>query len=331
MAYNRENYRKIRAAYQTKYQRAQEIADARMREVHAASPEIEEIDRALNRTGLDIMEAALSGGDTYEKRLSEIREKNEALQKRRAACLAALGYPKDYTKPPFECPTCMDSGFVETKMCDCMRRELILAGLASSGLGKLLETQSFGTFRLDFYKDDPLVLEQMKRNLQILRDYAETFTTNAGNLLLCGNTGLGKTHLSTAVARRVIERGFDVVYVGAIELFSEFERVRFGAGSDGMRGDRLAPGAGDETARFTECELLILDDLGTEVTNQFTSSCLYYVLNERISRGLPMIFNTNLTGTELRKRYADRIASRILGEFRPLVFAGTDVRRQKLH
>lgn len=319
MSYNKENYRRIRTAYQTKYLRAYEEADRRMAEVHAKSPEIAAIDRELSMTGAEIAMAALGTGEEYAERLAAVEAKNLALQEKRRALLAALGYPADYTLPPYECPQCKDSGFVGTKMCACMRRELVLAAYESSGLGQLMRTQSFESFDLKYYAQDAALLAQMRQNLEILRGYAESFHPHADNLILCGDTGLGKTHLSTSVARRVIDRGFDVYYTSAIQMFADFEAVRFGS----------AEGAADP-ARYTDCELLILDDLGTEVTNQFTNSCLYLVINNRINLGRPTIINTNLTGKEIKARYTDRIASRILGDFKPLLFAGVDIRRQKL-
>lgn len=321
MAYNRENYRRIRTAYQTKYLKAYEEADRRSAELHAKSPELAAIDRALASAGAKIAMAALGTGEEYQEKLAAVERENLALQEKRRALIEALGYPADYTDPPYECALCGDTGFVGTKMCQCMRRELILAAYETSGLGALMRTQSFDTFSPDFYGMGE-ERARMEFNFKMMRDYAEGFSPASDNLLLVGATGLGKTHLSTAVARRVIDRGFDVYYASALQMFSDFEHTRFGSG--------LADTPAVDVSRYSECELLILDDLGTEVTNQFTNSCLYLVINNRINLRRPTIISTNLTSKEIKERYTDRIASRILGDFKPLLFVGTDVRRQKM-
>lgn len=323
MGYNKTNYSRIRAEYQTKYLKAYDEADRRRAEVHAKCPELAEIDRTLARTGAEIAMAAIGTGEEHRARLDTVKEKNAALQKRREALLLEMGYPANYTDPPYECTKCKDSGFVGVKMCDCMRKALAMAAYESSGLGRLLQTQSFENFDLSFYKQDGEQYRRMQENLELLKRYAEQFSLNSENLIFCGQTGLGKTHLSTSVARRIMDRGFDVYYTGAIEMFSDFERARFGSGDERRE-------AGADLSRYTDCDLLILDDLGTETSNQFTVSCLYMVLNTRINLKKPTIINTNLTGVEIQNRYAERITSRIFGEFMPLSFVGTDIRRQKL-
>ena len=321
MAYNKQNYQRVREVYRTKYLLAEEEAARRTEELHRKSPDLRAIDRALSKTGVKIAMAALGTGEEYKEKLAEVEQENKALQARRAAILLELGYPADYTKPPYECHKCNDSGFVGTKMCECMRRDLVLAAFESSGIGALLRTQGFDTFKTEYYPAGE-ARELMGRNLALLREYAEKFSVQSDSLIFCGATGLGKTHLSTAVARRVIERGFDVYYTTALQMFGDFEHARFGT-DIGMESVVSLD-------RYTNCELLILDDLGTEVSNQFTNSCLYMVLNERINKGLPTIISTNLSGKEIKQRYTDRIASRILGDFKPLLFAGTDIRRLKL-
>ncbi len=321
MGYNKENYSRIRKTYQTKYLKAYEEAERRTEEVHRKSPAVAAIDRELSTTGAQVALAAIGTGAEYKTKLAEVEARNLELQKKRAELLAQMGYPADYTLPPYECAACRDSGFIGTKMCECMRRELILAAYESSGLGQLMQKQSFESFDLSFYTGKDA--ESMRANVDKLRAYAESFTPHADNLILCGPTGLGKTHLSTAVARSVIDKGYDVYYTTAIDLFSEFERARFGAGDARQEAD-------SGLSRYTDCDLLILDDLGTEVINQFSTSCLYLVLNNRISLGRPTIINTNLIGKDLKEKYAERITSRIFGEFKAMRFSGTDVRRQKL-
>ena len=321
MAYNKQNYLRVRENYRTKYQLAEEEAARRTAELHQKSPALRALDRELSKTGVKIAMAALGTGEEYKEKLAVVEKENLALQARRAQILAELGYPADYTKPPYECHKCNDSGFVGTKICECMRRDLVLAAFESSGIGALLRTQSFDSFKPEYYPAGE-ERELMMRNLALLREYAENFSVQSDSLIFCGATGLGKTHLSTALARRVIERGFDVYYTTALQMFADFEHARFGTDM-GMESVVSLD-------RYTSCELLILDDLGTEVSNQFTNSCLYMVLNERINKGLPTVISTNLTGKEIKARYTDRIASRILGDFKPMLFVGVDVRRLKL-
>ncbi|MBQ3639918.1 MAG: ATP-binding protein, partial [Clostridia bacterium] len=166
----------------------------------------------------------------------------------------------------------------------------------------------------------------MSEVLRQARAYAEHFgeedSENPKNLLLVGGSGIGKTHLSTAIARVVIERGYDVFYNSAVGMLSDFEALRFGTG--------MVQGDGANVARYTECDLLILDDLGTEVVNQFSLSCLYHVVNTRLNLGLATVISSNLPPMEISKTYSDRIASRLFGEYSVLMFRGKDIRQQKI-
>lgn len=319
---SQENYRRIRQEYETKYLRAEEAAEQRLAEAHAAIPELQELDRQLSGLGLDILRVVHEGGDVTAA-INRLREQNQQMQARRAALLTAHGFPADHTDVRYECPTCGDSGFVDGKMCACMRKKLIEAGYESSGVGQLLRTQSFDNFSLEHYADDPRAYARMKRIYSMMKDYAETFLPGeADNLALFGGTGLGKTHLSSAVARTVIERGYDVLYSSAVGMLSDFERQRFGNAS----------GAGNQadTTRYYDCDLLIVDDLGTEINNQFTTSILYDIINTRLNRRQATIISTNLDSEEFRKRYWDRITSRVFGEYSILQFLGTDIRSKRI-
>lgn len=322
MSYNKEDYVRIKAEFSQKYLLAREAAMARRSELHAKIPEVWEIDRLLSGTGMDIMAVITKGGANTEAKIASLRLRNEALQVRRRELLRANGYPEDYSDIRYECETCGDTGYVDTKMCDCMRRALVRAGYESSGLGALIRTQSFDNFSLDYYRSgDSRGYEAMQRTVSVLRQFAEHFTQDTyQNYLLIGGTGLGKTHLSTAVAKTVIDRGFDVLYVTAVGMLADFEAKRFGHGTEGKQ----------DPSRYFEAELLMIDDLGTEVTNQFTLSCLYDVINHRINNRRCTFINTNLSPKELEARYSERITSRLLGEYRPMIFTGTDVRKQKI-
>lgn len=321
MGYNKNNFKRIREEYATKHLIAEQAADARRFELHAALPEVADIDALLSKTGLALMGASLLDEEARERRLKELREENLRLNAKRNEILEKAGYPADYSDVKYECPACSDSGYVGIRMCDCMKRALILAGYESSGIGKSIESQSFDNFSLDYYKTDERTFRSMTSVLNACRSYAESFDPEkSGNLLMLGGTGLGKTHLSSAIARRVIEGGFDVRYTTAINLFGDFETEQF--------GNRVP--RGELTDAYFDCDLLILDDLGTELVNQFTVSCLYNLLNVRINRRLPILISTNLDQRALLDTYSERITSRLFGEFVPAVFSGVDVRRQKL-
>lgn len=322
MGYNKENYARIRQEYADKNLRAKEAADRRAEELHQKYPELLKIDRVLAETGLNIFREAMKGREGLDERLKKLRESNEELLRAREAYLESIGYPKDYTSVKYECDICKDTGFRGTKMCECLKRDLVLAGYESSGIGRLILTQSFETFDLNYYRRSPEEYANMKLVFDTCREYAESFSKDSSdNLFFCGTTGLGKTHLSTAIAKCVIEKGYDVVYDTVQNILSDFEEERFGRGY----GD-------DEsvTEKYLDCDLLIIDDLGTESSNKFTVSCLYNIINTRINRKKSMIISTNLMQNEIRTQYNDRITSRLFGEFMVLQFAGKDVRLQKV-
>lgn len=322
MGYNAENCKKIAEIYSNKNFNAQKEAEARREKLHMLFPEIAEIDRVLSETGLRIFSAALSGEGDIERKVAELKKANDELLAARRELLVSYGYPADYSDLKFECDRCRDTGYIDGKMCSCMRRDLIMAGYESSGIGKLIAKQNFENFDLSYYRGTER--EQMERVFATVRNYAETFREAGGrNLLFIGMTGLGKTHLSSACAKAVIDRGFDVVYESAQNIFSDFEYERFNRGYN-------TDARNEKTARYFETDLLIIDDLGTEVTNQFTTACLYNIVNTRMCAGKGMIINTNLKKEELVAKYQDRITSRLFGEFEICLFMGKDIRSQKL-
>ena len=316
MGFNNQDFQRIREEYSKKYLKARDAADRRREELYQKIPELVTLDRILAGTASRIMDAICS--ENSEELIAKVREDNEKLLNQRAQILAAYGYPSDYTDVHYECELCGDTGYVDTKMCACMRRALVEAGYRSSGIAALMKTQSFENFSAEYYQNPA----EMKRIADALKRFSESFDKETyKNFLFIGGTGLGKTHLSTSVAAKVVERGFDVQYVSACSMISEFEAKRFG-----YRETKDSA----NTERYYSADLLIIDDFGTEISNQFTVSCFYDVINTRMISAKSTIINTNLGKNEIKERYGDRITSRLFGEYLPIIFSGTDIREQKI-
>ncbi len=313
MSFNSKNYYYLREAFEKKHLEKIAAAEARAATLAEKVEGVREIDEALASTAARIFGAALGGKQELESRMASIKRDTEYLREARARLITAAGYPADYSDVKYDCEKCKDLGFVETKMCECFKRALVLKGYETSGLGALIGKQTFDNFSLDYFKGADR--ERMKQNFDIIRSYAEKFSLKSGSLLFMGGTGLGKTHLSSAVAKTVIDRGFDVLYTSALNLVSDFERAKF-------------KGEGD-TEQYFDAELLIIDDLGTEGASAFTESFIYNVIDTRICKGSPTVVSTNLDARELSERYGERIFSRLLGVYMPLAFCGNDVRFEK--
>ncbi len=311
--YSRENYNQARAEIEERRHNAVETANERNRALAEESPEIAKIDDELSKTGLLLLKVACDGGD-----IDTVRRRNEELMQKRGALLESLGYPSDYTTPHYTCKFCSDSGFIDTKMCVCLKQLLITKNIKSSGMGHLIEKQSFDNFDLDFYRGNREQYDRMAANVRIARSFAANFAKKRGNLLIIGNTGTGKTHISTAIAKDIISQGYDVLYDSVQNILSDFETDKFRSGYNTSE---------QASEKYLECELLIIDDLGTEFITQFSISALYNLLNTRQNKGLSTIISTNLSAPELAARYEGRIYSRIVGsDYTVLKFEGKDHR-----
>lgn len=303
------------------------------RELYRTQPRLKELDRAIRGTMTELTELAVSGRPVQPDgpEIAAIRERNLALQKERAEVLKELGYEADaLDEKPF-CAICGDTGWAGTNMCLCLRELCAQEQMkALTALLNLTEEQSFDKLRLDVYSDAPWQgqgrspRENMKRVTAVCEGFARQFPGYPlKNLLLSGGTGLGKTFLSGCIAREVSRRGFSVVYDTAINLFSAFETRKF---SRDLEEERQAR---DDTRRYLSCDLLILDDLGSELTTPLVQSSLYEVVNGRLQADKRTIISTNLSMEHISQRYSPQIVSRIGGLYRELTFYGEDIRRNR--
>ena len=293
---------------------------ARRAQVLQAYPRLREIDQALRQSVAGAVAAAFRKGEDTTAAIAALKEKNLALQREREWILASAELDESVLDPPPFCPHCGGSGYVGSSMCECLRelcRQEQKKELSSLLGGK----ESFDGFRLDLYPTEPdpnlgvSPRRLMERTFRRCRRYAREFGAGAPSLLFTGGPGLGKTFLSACIARAVADNGFSVVYDTAGKLFSDFEAVKFGGNQQ------------DLTRKYLQCDLLIIDDLGTEMTTQFTQSVLYRVLNDRLLENRPVIVSTNLSDQALRQRYSAPIASRLLGAFEVCLFLGQDIRQ----
>ena len=322
MAYSTEVVRRARERLAQARDERQRENREHLRIAYEQQPRLREIDRQLRMTMAKAAMAAFSGGDA-QAQMQQAKEENLSLQRERERIIAAEFEPGFLDETPI-CPTCSGSGYVGSTMCNCLAelcRQEQKKELTFLSAGK----ESFDQFRLDYYSDriDPRQgfspRSSMEKTYADCRRYAMGFSVNAGNLLFSGNTGLGKTFLSACIARCVADQGYSVVYESAGHLFSTLEKARFEANEENRRA----------AAKYTECDLLIVDDLGTELPGQFVNAALYSLVNDRLLANLPTIISTNLSVEELTRRYNPQIVSRLRGSYRRMAFVGDDIRLLK--
>ena len=284
-------------------------------------PRLREIDRQLRMTMAGAARAAFAGGEAL-KLMEQAKAENLALQREREQIVKS-SFEEGFLDETPICPVCSGTGYVGSTMCDCLAelcRQEQKKELTFLSAGR----ESFDQFRLDYYSDKPTAAGFvprviMDKTYQTCRRYAFGFHPKAGNLLFSGNTGLGKTFLSACIARAVADQGYSVVYESAGKLFQTLEKARFEANDENRRA----------AAKYNECDLLIVDDLGTELPGQFVTAALYSLINDRLLESRPTIISTNLSEEELVRRYNPQIASRLRGSYRRVAFVGDDIRLLK--
>ena len=310
-------YDTIMREYNRRQAQNRRLQEAHQAEAYEKIPRLREIDEEVATLSARKVRALIN---RQESGIDDLRNDIALLSQERTALLLSSGYPADYLEMPCTCPICQDKGIVNDKWCQCFQKLLMEETARELNRNSPLSLSSFESFRLDLYPDviNPAlrVSERaiMQRNLEFCKTYAENFTEQSEGILMSGATGLGKTHLSLAIASKVLQKGYTVIYGSSPELLHTLEREYFG------KSDK------DTMSALTGCDLLIFDDLGAEMDKPLYESLLYEIINARVCRRLPMIVSTNYNTTDLQKHYPDKICSRLLS-FRLMAFFGNDIRR----
>lgn len=311
MAYSQEVYTKATEILDRRREKANMEAQARFDEISEKIPELEEIQRELSKIGLNISKVFLYSSDKQAD-IEKLMEESLKLQGKKKKLLIENGYDEDSLAVRYTCDACRDTGFIGSRRCKCHKE--LLKEIERENLSKIapIDECTFDSFNTAYYPDTARA-EKIKSTCF---KYASQFTTRSKNIIFYGGTGLGKTHLSLAIANGVINRGYSVVYGTAQNILNDLQNENFGR-TDNLRYYERA---------VLNCDLLIIDDLGTEFRNTYTVACLYNIINSRLLAKLPVIISTNYSTAELEEKYDQRITSRIIGEYRPVTLTGNDIR-----
>ncbi len=321
MGYSRELYDAAMAVLKQRRHQAEKEAEERREAFYRVCPRAKEIQHELAHVASGTARAIFQGGNTAQA-MTRLKEKSLSLQKEREELLQKAGLHKDALFPRYRCEKCEDTGYIDGRMCTCLKQLLRQEAYCRLNSMTPLTLSGFEQFDLRYYSNQPAddgisPRMHMEDVLHFCRNYADTFSAHSQSLLFQGRTGLGKTHLSLSIARQAIDRGYGVVYGSVQNFVSALEKERFG------RSDE------DTNQTLLHCDLLILDDLGTEFSTTFVSAALYNIINTRLMAEKPTIISTNLSMKELLERYGERMISRIIGGYQRLLFVGKDVRQIK--
>ncbi|MEF9945209.1 MAG: ATP-binding protein [Lachnospiraceae bacterium] len=323
MALKNAQYDVIMRAYEEKQLRSRDRQDRCYQQAYTTLPRLLEIDRSISRLSVEQGRKLLDGDKLA---LVSLKKDLLTLSEERTALLLSAGYPKDFLEPHFDCAHCQDTGYVNGEKCPCFKRAVIDLLYAQSNLKNILERENFDTFSLDYYSKNYIdkktgrsSYDAAQAALLICHDFVDQFAQGSSNLFLYGDTGVGKTFLANSIAKSLMDASYSVIYFTAFELFDVFAKSKF-------EKDQAA--AAMDSYIF-DCDLLIIDDLGTELSNSFTTSQLFLCLNERLLREKATLISTNLALDALVDIYSERTFSRITSNYTMVKLTGDDIRIKK--
>lgn len=322
MALSNSQYNAVMRTYNERQFENKRRQDARIAQVYKKIPQVEaltdEITGLMAEAGRRILEGDRSAADALKAEAAHLKAQKAEYMKRN-------GYPADYMELQYHCPVCRDTGYADGKKCGCFKRMEIELLYEQSNIREALKRENFDTMKFDYYdrekvdeKTGMTVYDYMTSVAVECREFVTGFSEEKGSILFTGNTGSGKTFFSNCIARELIRQGFSVVYLTATSLFDLLADSRFSG--------RYEEEVRDKAAYIVECDLLIIDDLGTELINTLTTSQLFYCVNERLKGKKGTIISTNLSVGRLRDEFSERVASRIMSQYRIIPLIGEDLR-----
>lgn len=321
MKYSKSAFERAEMTLAERREKAEREHKERLAEIEFNAPEISALNASLKNTNLELLKAISSGSKETSAKdiIMQIRDKNLETQSTIKELLKTCGYPEDYLQIKYYCNKCGDMGFCEGVRCECFDKLLIKYTTDELNENCLIKLHDFSEFRLDFYPDSGMISPRKKMSeiFDYCKKYTNSFNINSSSLFFFGQTGLGKTFLSSCIANSLLKEGYNIVFGSILHLFRTIESEHFGR-SDGNTLDIII-----------NADLVILDDLGSEFQTSFTDSVLYEIINDRLNLNKPIIISTNLSMKEMNSKYNERIISRLTGCFTPLMFMGEDIRHVK--
>ena len=320
------HYKRLLREYDLRRSKSYQEQINRQNEVYAKIPRIKAIDDELSQTGIKLIRSMMTASQNAS--LETFRSHSDDLIRTKKMLLVENGYSPDYLENQYHCKICKDTGFIGAKPCSCFKQGLIDIAYEQSNLKHILNKENFNSFSLKYYsqKSDPKTglspYDNMLKIKQICVGLIEKFDIEKENLLLTGQTGLGKTFLCNCIAKELLDSGYTVLYFTAPQLFKLFEESRF-------HREDMQDESKDILSTLFDVDLLIIDDLGTESISTITISDLFNVVNSRYLNQTSTIISTNLTFGQMQERYSERVVSRIIGQYTLLKFFGEDIRKLK--
>lgn len=325
MVYSEQVFLNALKILEDRRNKAEQEVQEKKKRIFESIEELGELSKEIAEVSLLAVKAIANGGAAEQ--VKQFKLKSLELQKKRDDLLKENGVPKAYFKCRYYCGKCHDTGYLANGFCDCLKKLLINEAARDLNIKAPLDKFSFDNFKLDYYdnnlvpglKEPVTPREQATKNLEFCREYARNFSKGSPNLLLGGGTGLGKTHLSLAIVKEVLKKGYSVVYISAVQLVLNLEEHRFSSNEQGKYS----------MDSFLKCDLLVIDDFGSEPISSFSVASMYNIINTRLLQQKQTIINTNLSGQRIVDQYEERVASRLLGEYYVLKFYGRDIRQGK--